>query len=335
MPSARQEVPACPRCGYDLSGIIATWDDCCPTSGTCSECGMTLDWRDVFFPHRADLSGFVEHARGPLRTWLTAWLTAWWTLRPWSFWRRVQPSQRTVPRRMALWLVIVLLLPHVLASSSGVMSYFIRSKTPMPVMYAPGRGGTLTPVPAPVTMLAPPVDGTTVLSHFAFPIASAQSTGSGPLVRIVVPGWPWYALPALAFTLAWPALWLVLPTTRTQSKLRWSHVARAAVYQCSWISVVTLFRLFRNLYTSFELATSPMPANLGVPRLGDYAPELLGIALLVWLAGWWFYAITRGWAVKRGVVVWLSLCIAAGLFAVAVGRWDDVLTAWETLLGTW
>lgn len=293
---------------------------------------MTLDWRDVFFPHRADLPGFVEHSPGRWRTILSAWRTAWWTLSPWAFWRRVQPSQRTVPRRMALWLVIVVLLPHVLASSAGVLSYFIRSQTPMPVLYAPGRGGTLTPVPAAPTMLVPAMDGTTVVSHFAFPIVSAQSAGAGTVVRAIVPGWPWYALPALAFCVAWPALWLVLPTTRTQSKLRWSHVARAAVYQCSWISVVTLFRLCRNLYTSFELATSRMPANLGVPRLGDYAPEVLGIALHVWIAGWWFSAITRGWRVKRGVGVWFSLCIAALLFAFLAGRWDDVLTAWTTLL---
>ncbi len=293
---------------------------------------MTLDWRDVFYPHRADLAGFVEHTRGTARTFVGGWLTGWWTLAPWSFWRRVQPSQRTVPRRMALWLVLVVLLPHVLASIAGVLSYSIRARTPAPTLFAPGRGGTLTPVPAAPSMLVPPVDGTTILSHFAFPFASAQSTSTSIVIRGLVPTWPWYGLPAFAYCVAWPALWLALPTTRTQSKLRWSHVARAGVYQCSWISGLALFRLFRNLHMSFELATSPVPGNLGVPRLGDYAPELVGIVLFVWISGWWYFAITRGWRVERGVVVWISLCVASLLFAFLVGKWDDVLVAWSSVL---
>ena len=34
----------CPRCGYDLSGEIATWTEACPVRGLCTECGLEFAW---------------------------------------------------------------------------------------------------------------------------------------------------------------------------------------------------------------------------------------------------------------------------------------------------
>jgi hypothetical protein len=42
----------CPRCGYDLSGTVATWSDACPVDGRCTECGLGLAWGDVLNPAR-------------------------------------------------------------------------------------------------------------------------------------------------------------------------------------------------------------------------------------------------------------------------------------------
>jgi len=38
----------CPRCGYDLRGAVATWNDTCPMSGTCTECGLFFEWAELF-----------------------------------------------------------------------------------------------------------------------------------------------------------------------------------------------------------------------------------------------------------------------------------------------
>lgn len=40
--------PRCPRCGYDLSGAVATWKTSCPLEVTCSECGQRFKSIAVF-----------------------------------------------------------------------------------------------------------------------------------------------------------------------------------------------------------------------------------------------------------------------------------------------
>jgi hypothetical protein len=40
----------CPRCGYDLQGIVESWHEHCPLSIACSECGLQLVCADLFEP---------------------------------------------------------------------------------------------------------------------------------------------------------------------------------------------------------------------------------------------------------------------------------------------
>ncbi len=42
--------PTCPKCGYDQSGEIATWESQCPLEGRCPECGFDFVWADVMDP---------------------------------------------------------------------------------------------------------------------------------------------------------------------------------------------------------------------------------------------------------------------------------------------
>lgn len=47
-PAARRALhPACPHCGYDLSGIAGSWKQLCPLRGRCSECGGWFWWSDL------------------------------------------------------------------------------------------------------------------------------------------------------------------------------------------------------------------------------------------------------------------------------------------------
>src|SRR5688572_8005690 len=80
--------PACPRCGYDLGGAVASWREECPLRTTCPECGLGIDCRDVLNPAFARLPMFLEHAgrrRGAALV-----VTAWRALRPRRFWRWVR-----------------------------------------------------------------------------------------------------------------------------------------------------------------------------------------------------------------------------------------------------
>ena len=93
MPTA----PECPRCGYDLAGQIAAWHPNgdsldganCPTQSTCSECGLTFEWRYLLRPELIELRWFVETPRPP-RAKRTYWRTWWHALRPWHFWQQVR-----------------------------------------------------------------------------------------------------------------------------------------------------------------------------------------------------------------------------------------------------
>ncbi|MEL6328465.1 MAG: hypothetical protein AAFR38_02290 [Planctomycetota bacterium] len=48
MPRASLDNPLCPRCGYDQSGIVATWETECPLEGVCTECGHAFLIQDAF-----------------------------------------------------------------------------------------------------------------------------------------------------------------------------------------------------------------------------------------------------------------------------------------------
>lgn len=117
-PSPVMTKPICPRCGYEQSGTVQTWRESCPLTGTCSECGLGLVWADVMDPARADLPGFIEHARGGVWTlFKSAWRTWAWAMFPWVFWRKVRIEHRIVPWRWALWLLLIVGVLHAVTAT--------------------------------------------------------------------------------------------------------------------------------------------------------------------------------------------------------------------------
>src|SRR6185295_18404627 len=79
--------PHCPRCGYDLSGAVATWSLSCPITGVCSECGLAFDWRNILDPKNRDVPWLYEHAPrwwnigAALRTLAAIAISVWfWTV---------------------------------------------------------------------------------------------------------------------------------------------------------------------------------------------------------------------------------------------------------------
>ncbi len=78
----------CPRCGYDLSGTVASWSGQCPVDGVCSECGLGFGWRDVLSPVFNREARLFEHCA--TRRLANFRHTLVRSLRPWSFWRWVR-----------------------------------------------------------------------------------------------------------------------------------------------------------------------------------------------------------------------------------------------------
>lgn len=90
----------CPRCGYDLSGVVDSWTEQCPVEGVCSECGLKLKWRNLLDPSLAQTSRFFESQH---RWWLKDVVTtAIKSLRPKRFWRWADMSYAINAQRAAL-----------------------------------------------------------------------------------------------------------------------------------------------------------------------------------------------------------------------------------------
>jgi len=118
LPPAMIQAPACPRCGYDQSGIVATWNDRCPLKGVCSECGLPFDWHDLLDPDATTPSWSFEHARSrPFRKLQATWVRS---LRPWTFWRSMRLEHPIIPRRIFVWMFACLAALHALAAAKGL-----------------------------------------------------------------------------------------------------------------------------------------------------------------------------------------------------------------------
>ncbi|MCZ6835837.1 MAG: hypothetical protein O7G85_08695 [Planctomycetota bacterium] len=102
---------ACPRCGYDLQGVIASWEDACPMQGVCAECGLEYSWAEVMCPDKFEPRWCVEFKSRSLSFVRKAFKTFAKSLRPWSFWRDLKMSNDIHWLRLILYLVLVLLLP--------------------------------------------------------------------------------------------------------------------------------------------------------------------------------------------------------------------------------
>lgn len=111
-----KELPTCPRCGYDLRGALATWNDTCPLDGTCTECGLHLDWAHVLRPGKFAPAWCVEFA--PRRGFGPACVSTFGrSFRPWRFWSALKMSMSLGRRRLVAY-VALLILPVLVAYAS-------------------------------------------------------------------------------------------------------------------------------------------------------------------------------------------------------------------------
>jgi len=302
----------CPRCGYDQQGTLATWTDSCPTCGTCSECGLAFEWVDVLSPFRSKLQGLVEHAQGFRQ--LVRWYfrTMSWMVFPGRFWSRVQMHHSVSVKGILNPLLCTFLLTHLISAGLAAAHWAIASGV------LPGTGlfgwlNTLvtTTLPNPFVSLS-----ARTLSELIF---GGSFFSERPSIVIICG--------VAAFAAAWPALFLVLPFTRATSGLRWSHVIRAALYP------LVLFFLLLIVYRSVDLvlmvhhftlgkSAAKLPATLFLIQTLLFPTYTIGLlSSPVWLAMWWYYAITRGWKLESGRILWLLILIAAALTGALIATY--------------
>jgi hypothetical protein len=106
--------PTCPRCGYDQTGIVASWEDSCPLDGICSECGLEFAWKSVLSPKIVVPRWYVETERLPIRTFF---LTMARTLAPPTLWRHIRLELLILrPGRLAAYIAFWMLALHAIVT---------------------------------------------------------------------------------------------------------------------------------------------------------------------------------------------------------------------------
>lgn len=293
----------CPRCDYDLSGETSRWESQCPLHGRCPECGLDFAWTHVCMPERWMLRGFVEQAKGLRWLFLWAWCTWSWTVLPWRFWNRVEMHHKVSVPKILFWLVAVVFLPHLLCTSlvtGAEMLAGVRTRT--------SGWGWLN-------------DLTDTLVQFDGPWSGV------PVVRWTFSEWPTQATWLIVGVFGLPILLGLMPISLRRAKVRPQHIFRASVYSTAipgmFYALNGASRFGFDCLAHFN-AYNPTTWNT-FAKINQIIFDSFFAFAGLWLALWWLLALTLGWKLRHGWVVWISIVVIAGLIATAYGGFEFTL----------
>ncbi len=292
--------PTCPRCGYDQSGVIATWEDHCPVQGRCPECGTVFAWADLFDPSRQTLRWYAEHARTiPAMARRTMPTLARMVI-PRIFWRRVGVRSPTATRRLLMWVLLLVVAAH--AAAWAPVAFFFGP--PMA-----GYGLTPTGIADFAQYLGWP-EYAALLGHaLTWPAASAKNSAASWLRHAPEGLELWRVmLMQVGVGLTWLAVLSALPITRRMARLRVAHLLRAFLLQMAGVAV------------GFELAriVFPLYAVYGAPWFSTALVSVY-IGVWIWSLVWWGTAVRTGWGVRSWTLLALgTIAAVVGGFALMV-----------------
>ncbi|HMN40178.1 MAG TPA: hypothetical protein PKE29_04985 [Phycisphaerales bacterium] len=205
----------CPRCGYDVSGIVPTWAEACPLEGICTECGLAYEWVDIFRPERIYPSWSYEHARrGRFRALVRRLLRI---PTPGRLWRQMRLAAPVRVRSLALIAMLAVLASHTLVVAIRVG---LSHKDLWGVVWV--RVGTAGRT-APVTVF----NWGELLTMAIWPYTRGWERLVGPLGLIL-----------LLWALLAPLPFFVLEQTMARSKVRRVHLLRGWAYSLVVAGVV-------------------------------------------------------------------------------------------------
>ena len=236
----------CPRCGYDLRGAIGTWADQCPLQGTCAECGLQFAWVEVLHPEKFEPRWCIEYAPGRLGVLTGAIKTLLRSLWPWRFFSSLKMSHTVRPRRLALYLVFLLLIPGIAyVAEQTTVAVRVRYELTRPnwgitsvnhsyfaaiieAVFKPiSSNSSGSYVVGTVVMPYPPPNRL----HEVYEIV--QTGGLRPstnaFVMSVAPAFGALSW-GVVISLLLPIGFVLLPISRRRAKVRWIHVGRVIAY---------------------------------------------------------------------------------------------------------
>jgi len=297
---------ACPRCGYDQRGVIDSWTEACPLTGTCAECGLAFEWAELLGPTRRLPSWCVEYGLGT-RSFLARWcrtlqMVQW----PWTFWSTLRISHEARWGRVAVCLLLTAVA--LLLAFDVCYGVFLAGYAHQPTNLAPAFGIVYTPASWSEILTAAAVPGADIV------ILTTPWTvhTSGQLFQDYWMGLITPLVLALAHQMLCPAGFLLLPQSRRIAKVRWSHVFRITAYGA-------LLPLPLLVLTWVKGALWGIGFWQPIPSLTVWS-ERLAWLLMLWypflLIVWWSTATGRylrmahSWGVGLAVVVLATLVLA-------------------------
>lgn len=97
----------CPRCGYELRGLIESWRESCPLLGICSECGLKFIWSEVLHPEKYEPLWCVEFpSAGPI--WRSALKTYLRSFLPWRFFSELKMANAVRWKRLLAYVTLLI-----------------------------------------------------------------------------------------------------------------------------------------------------------------------------------------------------------------------------------
>lgn len=327
--------PDCPRCGYDLTGQIATWKDECPVTGTCPECGLVARWYTVllqedhpnwFVEKRVDggtsrrvLDMAFRFMPRAVRTFIRLGL-------PHRFWRHIPLGGTISLWRAALFPIALLFLWQLFSWPAQLWWAVTR------IVTASNSGLMTWEVPA-----------TLLIDSFVSPwflIGREWGGGNVPVVWSPLAGLRATGLVPLAIAVAAPLLLLALSSSRAMSKVRAAHVIRVGIYglwplllimsvfalaaiEAMVLGVTRAPRATRVMYGVYAESPSLEPAGFSdwapaVSQLWSMSKSAILVATLLWLMVYWFIVINRYLRLPQAGWVWLSLVVIGGLLTAII-----------------
>ena len=324
----RQSKVRCPRCGYDLRGVVSAWEERCPLEGVCSECGLRLKWAEVLRPEAIEPGWCVEFVSKRRAFPAACAKTFACCCQPWLFWRRLKMSQPIRGRRLGVYIVFLLVSVYVLfALSQGARAWDQRWD------WQRGSSSMWMETVAHRSLGGPTVGGLTVFLHAAVLPFSDSSPGGqtvfyndpfGARQRWMVDyGCPadfaryWAGHRDAAFFLAavfagCPLVFVLLPASRKRAKVRWAHVGRVTAYGLTYPALGAILVLLGG--SGRLMVISPDGLDRWLLVVERFALPVMCAGLLVW----WCVAIHRYLRMEHAVGVALAVALSALLAASAL-----------------
>jgi len=317
MKDRRQNPVRCPRCGYDLRGVVAAWEERCPLEGVCSECGLGVCWAEVLRPEKFEPGWCVEFVSERRAFPAACVKTFACCCQPWLFWRRLKMSQPIHGRRLAVYILLLFVSVYVLfALSQGVRAWdsWWRMQNDPDLTFSSVDGYTVFVHAASLPFSDSPPGMMTLVYPLAAGGRRAVTFGYNrplDLARYWSNAQPLSLFVATVFMMC-PLVFVLLPASRKRAKVRWAHVGRVTAYGMSYMALGAIVVLVAGTGHLVELSPTWLERWLMV--LERLALPAVCVGLLVW----WGVAIHRYLRMEHALGVTLAVGLTAILAAAAL-----------------